>query len=509
MKKTAPWVALAAGAMIALLARSVWLRIGPEVGLPLDDAWIHIRFAVNLAGGHGFSFNPQEASAGATSPLWVLLLAALHGLPGGVAAHSAALSAVFFIIACLLVAALTGLLARRADPEVDSRLVQIAMLAAGVGTALTGRFAWSALSGMEVSLAAALELGVLCLAVRDRGRWRAAGPGVAVLAGLAVLVRPEALLLLVLILLAGAWEARRMGTWGRHGLVMAAGLAPVLPWAVYCLVLTGRPLPATFGPNGGSMGWPDLHYLGACVRQLALDNPVGTLLAMGGVVFLASAVLRLREVRLLLVPAMVLLFPLAAAVVAPNLRHHGRYTMPLIPMVASLAGVGLIGMVGVLRRRPHKALAMVFALALVCGPLPALSRWLTGYGWEVENIQHQHVRVARWLAASGDEDCHVATHDIGAIGVLSGCRVTDLIGLVTPEMARLYVQFPDPGQRDPAMGHLLEAWSVTHVAIYPGWFPSLAAHPHLQPVFSARVKVLASAGAPRMIIYRTPETSPW
>src|SRR5204863_910871 len=51
-------------------------EIAGAAGFPLDDAWIHLHFARNLAEGAGFSYNPGVAVAGSTAPLWTLLLAA-------------------------------------------------------------------------------------------------------------------------------------------------------------------------------------------------------------------------------------------------------------------------------------------------------------------------------------------------------------------------------------------------------------------------------------------------
>ena len=45
-------------------------------GFPLDDSWIHLHFARNLAEGLGFAYNPGRPIAGSTAPLWTLLLAA-------------------------------------------------------------------------------------------------------------------------------------------------------------------------------------------------------------------------------------------------------------------------------------------------------------------------------------------------------------------------------------------------------------------------------------------------
>jgi hypothetical protein len=348
----------------------------------------------------------------------------------------------------------------------------------------------------------------------DPGRRRVLAA--ALLAGLAVLVRPEALLLLLLLLVLANWGDLRRGRLRWPMLTAAAGLAPVVPWALYCTALIGRPLPATFQPNQGGLGLPDTGYLAACARQLFMDNPVAGLLALAGAGGSILAVARCRDVRLLLPALWVFSFPLAASMVAPNLRHHGRYTMPLIPVVAALAAVGALVLARAValawrRHRPGLQVlaAAVLLLVLLAGPLPALGKWAQAFGWDVQNIQHQHVAVGRWLAQQKEPDCHVATHDIGAIAVFSGCRVTDLIGLVSPRMARLYVDLPDPRLRDPEIRRILGETGVTHVAVYPGWFPSLARDAALVQVYAARLSVVSSAGAPLMAVYRTPGPGPW
>ncbi|HSE93995.1 MAG TPA: hypothetical protein VLF19_11870, partial [Methylomirabilota bacterium] len=49
-------------------------RIAGAAGFPLDDSWIHLHFARNLAEGAGFSYNPGVPVAGSTAPLWTVLL---------------------------------------------------------------------------------------------------------------------------------------------------------------------------------------------------------------------------------------------------------------------------------------------------------------------------------------------------------------------------------------------------------------------------------------------------
>src|SRR6476620_12695634 len=115
-------------------------------GFPLDDSWIHLQFASNIASGQGFSYNPGIPVAGSTAPLWTLVLAipARFGLDPVAGAKGLG-------IALTLAAALVA--GRLAEWLTSSR-------AAGFFTALvlvvSPRLVWGALSGMEVSLYALL-----------------------------------------------------------------------------------------------------------------------------------------------------------------------------------------------------------------------------------------------------------------------------------------------------------------------------------------------------------------
>ena len=70
-----PVLLLWVGTPILLAALMAWYALraralAGEFGFPLDDSWIHFRFAENLAAGKGFSFNPGVPTGLTTSPLW-------------------------------------------------------------------------------------------------------------------------------------------------------------------------------------------------------------------------------------------------------------------------------------------------------------------------------------------------------------------------------------------------------------------------------------------------------
>ena len=62
----------------AILGAAIYLFFSARIdriGFPLDDSWIHLTYARNLAQRGEWAFQPGHLSAGSTSPLWTFLLA--------------------------------------------------------------------------------------------------------------------------------------------------------------------------------------------------------------------------------------------------------------------------------------------------------------------------------------------------------------------------------------------------------------------------------------------------
>src|SRR5882762_9098653 len=184
----------------AVLPLSLYLlrehAIAGAAGFPLDDSWIHLQFARNLAAGAGFSYNPGVPVAGSTAPLWTLLL----GAGAGVASASLAMAKVVGIVATVGAALVT----RRAALAWGAR--SDVALPASIALLWMGPVVWGSLSGMEVSLAALLVAAALLAHGRDRPLATAG------CAALAVLARPESLLLVPLFVVARPVTLRRVAT---------------------------------------------------------------------------------------------------------------------------------------------------------------------------------------------------------------------------------------------------------------------------------------------------------
>ena len=140
-------------------AARVW---SPE--LCLDDSYIHLAYARSLRLGQGLSYNPHDWETGATSPLWVLLLALWPaGPPEGVALklfglvwHALA-SALFALLTCELVTPVPG----ACEPGSATRLSPRALAALRLarGARVCDRLCFHARAGRLARRPAAQEAG--------------------------------------------------------------------------------------------------------------------------------------------------------------------------------------------------------------------------------------------------------------------------------------------------------------------------------------------------------------
>jgi hypothetical protein len=502
---------------VAFFLRAQLALAGNLWGVPLDDAYIHFRFAQNLAAGHGFSFNPDHPVPGSTSPLWVVLLAgaAVLGTPFWLAAkvYGVLFGAVAAVLAWRLALRLTG--------------APIAALATGALTALDGRLLWAAPSGMEVTLFAALSLAAFLArpttqakgdpprARRPRVPRPRHGAGrqaplayrlppiayrlllVAALCGLATLTRPEGYLLAVVL---GVDVYRRTHPSAATIVVaIALYLALVLPYNVFALATTGHPLPTTFYAKAGTLGPQTLplalQYVWGLAIYTVLSNAAVLVLApIGAVVLWRTG----AEARAVVAWPVALL--LVQALLSPLLYHFVRYAMPLDPFFALWAIVGI----GRLTRPPAGAGAWRAALpplALVVLSVLTLNTWASLYALSVQNIDDVQVALGRWVRGHVPPGVPVATHDVGAIGYLSNHPVVDTEGLITPPFIALKREQP-LARRARDVYAEIKRDGARYLIIFPSARLWLAAEPGLRRVYSVSVRHNVILPASTMVVYR-------
>ena len=499
----APWwlLAVAAAACLAYLLLGRRL-LGESGGFPLDDSWIHLAFARNLAEGQGLSLNPGELVTGSTAPLWTALLSVLLILPGPVA----------------LWVKLTGVALHLIGVDATWRLAReieappgLAALAAGLSLG-SGWLIWSALSGLEIPLFVALSLWGVLSHLRERRAGDRLPISLAVLAA-AVLARPEGLLLLAL----AVFDRLFVGSpAGRRRLLAGIGLAAILllPVLAFNLSVGGSPLPTTFAAKaGGRSNWlPGLQEIFGIMKILFSVQPWSVLLAAGGAVELWRRLGTPRDRGLL--PALWLFgLPLAYAAMSPPgslvAGNFGRYYFPLFPFLAVVGALALAPLVPRSAPAPSAGPRRRLLVALACAVLlvPTALSTLRGagrYAQSVANVQQSDVAVARWLGGRLPPEAVLAVNDIGALGYLLPNRLIDLAGIANPELAG-YLAAPDG--RAAGMRRFLAERRPDYLVVFPSWFPELVASgSQFRPVHGVRIANNITMGGDELVVFSTPWT---
>ncbi|MEK7214667.1 MAG: hypothetical protein AAB289_03635, partial [Chloroflexota bacterium] len=388
-------------APLATLSGAAYLLVpavlGGAAGFPLDDAWIHQTFARNLATLGQIAVNPGDPVSASTSPVWTIVLAAGHGLGLPPQLWSACLGWVLLVA----LARETSLLARSIIPA-HSALHWWA----GVLTMTEWRLVWAGFSGMETLLFSVVSLAFLRHAAVPSPRSRAVlGFG----AGLLFLIRPEGAILGAVAGVLQLLEGRR--NWKPILAYALAAAAVVIPFVLFNFWAGGRPLPATFYAKNAGYGSPaDLMQLAAYLQSAAIELTHGpALLLIPGLLFGLMCWAR-RGLGAVPIPLLWALGLVGAYMIwLPVTYHHGRYLMPLLPIVVIYGLSGSAVLLETLKQNSRFVAAAKAALLLV---------WVLGWGrgaqilaGNTRSINQQQVDAAVWLRDNTPSSTVVGAHD--------------------------------------------------------------------------------------------------
>jgi hypothetical protein len=411
----------------------------PLRGTLVDDTYIHLVYARNIAELGELSFNPGDPTYGATSPLWVALLAVVYIAGGDLVVWCGLLSALFAIGSIILVY------------RIVLRISGDATLSAAAALILSAEawvVRWSAV-GMETSFALFMVILALDVSLSAVGsRRRSALFGLLLLC--TVLTRPEAILL-VPIALAAFLFTRRLRE--RGGLTWLFVFIPLyIVWLVIIERHTGTYLPLTAGAKQGRLDFS----IAMLDRALVPIKIMGATLAIPWLAILAALFSGIRTRSCLgfftygeehkSTVLLMLLWAFALPIVYVILDFHvlSRYLVPVTPAVVILCCLGLGSMT---RRRlktekNRRVAVVVVAVIVILQNVLFYSTVVVKPTREFSLGLDEVLRgMGRWLSQNSEEHALVAVHDIGAIGYYSGRRILDLGGLVTPEindMRRLF-----------------------------------------------------------------------
>ncbi len=375
-----------------------------------DDQMISMRYARNLAEGHGLVWNPGEYVEGYSNLLWVLIMAAVHAL-GASDMHAA-----LYVqgIAFALHVGMIALSLRLLRVFVPSARVAALILVAGLVLSLDITY-WS-VNGFETNLVALLQLAFLVLLLeRGESRW------LWLVLALMPLVRSDSVHLwagdALLALVRSKDRARTLRS-------LALTLLPLAVHFGWRRAYYGEWLPNTYYLK--SVGLPDKTLTGAIyVGRFLLRYAVPLAIACGA----AAACARTDRRALAFFTTTLATMGYCILVGGDNFPdcRFFAHVLPVVWVFASLAGAALMA-------QPLGRLGLYAALASTLVPLhaphPVHAPSING------NPQHQVV-VGVMLRDQALPESTVAVIPAGFVPYFSRLRAHDMLGKNDAHIARL------------------------------------------------------------------------
>ncbi|MFO0664569.1 MAG: hypothetical protein U0174_11495 [Polyangiaceae bacterium] len=443
--------AAATAVFVALSCALYWIaarRTGGTYTYPIDDAYIHLALAKNIATHGVYGLHEEGFTAASSSIGWPLLLGALYRIwPSSNVAALASLGCA----ACVPLAvrrALTNL------PEVplSGKVHGAAQALVVLATPLVPL----ALSGMEHTAHALVLLLLVteCVGVRasEASRWRSLRLGL--LAFFATTLRYESFSTCALCILFLA----RTKAFERAAVVAVAAILPPVAFALYSKAHGWNALPNSVILKARRWDGDMPGHVLAKLREAPHLPLLFVLLATA--LFLTRRGSRGPGRKL----AWVALGTLVAHTVFGAVGWFYRYEAYLLPLSIVALALLLADLRTERSSAPKAALAIAGAMLLL---LPRGFSALRALPYASRNIFDEQVRTARFLDDNfaGEE---VLVNDIGAVAYFSKTRVVDLMGLANQETARARGMRID---RPLAPGTLEKLSTRTNVAVvYEQWF---------------------------------------
>jgi hypothetical protein len=395
----------------------------------------------------------------------------------------------------------------------DGKIALVSAACGGLAVALTPPLVFAEVSGMEISLTVFLMLSAFA-AYANRA-FLTAG----LCAGLALLARPEAVLLVIFLpalFIAGRLiHRKRTGKPSTEGYAQEGYAAQIVRlgapgtilaglWVIYSLLVTGRALPNTFYAKidtswlvGGSEGSSiadmigSLFDFGTTARVVAEAAGFATPPVIAAMVLLGiTAVYRLATLQRgrLLAGGVVLFGVLFAHAIcvsrempegSTSYYYWWRYLVPAIPffwfiIVAGLDGLLAFGGEVVMRTAARGAGALLFGVVTV-SVLANTGAVAETFAWNCQNINEIQVAMGRWVAEKVQPDAAVAVNDAGAVRYFGGRRTVDLQGLNRHEGIREMRKGEAFPMLDlPHKVRWLYDHRIEYLVIFPSWFRDIA-----------------------------------
>jgi hypothetical protein len=420
------------------------LLAGPWI---IDDAYITFRYARNAADGLGLVFNAGQPVLGTSSPLFALILSFIYRISG------AGIPSIALVLSSLADGLSVLLLFKMAHRLRFPRWAAFLLIFCWALYPLAIRYT---LSGMETSLVTFLILGAFVCFLYDHFK------GAIAIASLALLTRPDAALVLVLLFL-----SRIIDSPGKIGRDLLIPLALLLPWVLFATLYYGNPIPQSIWAKSHRIylvppfsNFLQIYYnfSGIFLNSLyglsaegITFNPPRTLfwpMRLFGILQLSLWILGFQTaLRKNKKSLFIFLFPILFCLAYGLVGLRGKamaewYMVPLAPFY--FFGI-ILGLVRLSTLTPLKKIVpliacIVLAAIQVSGfnlsGLPDRNFWVPPAVSITREKMYQQVSLN--LRNSLKPDTVIAAPEIGTLGYFCPCLILDTAGLVSPEALKFF-----------------------------------------------------------------------
>ncbi len=470
-------------ASVTAAVRAVTAATGGRFIYALDDAYIHMAVARNLAQHAVWGCTPFRFSSASSSPLWTIVVA-LAFLVTGV--HDITPLVLNVVFGALTLGAANAVLRRLDAPA----LLRAATLVALV---LVVPLPAMALLGMEHLLHLGLTIafgGAAVLVLTDR----TADPSVegrhtwliGLLAALLAASRYEGLFLVATV----CAMCVALGQWRRGVIVGLAAAAPLVAFGVVSVANGSFLLPNSLMLKGGSDGastWAALArpIEAADLAVLATDPPLFWLAVSGAAVAVVAAAhaRSLRRVSVLLPLMLTLMVMLHVHFTLSSTFWVYRYDAYLLGFGVFVAAAACCEARPLACAGPRWAPG-VLAAVMMLGSVSVLADVREGISAarEVESASltyREHYQAARFVRDRRPGET-VMVNDAGAMAYFSGANMLDIFGLCNVEPVKLRRALGAYGWVDVAAWTLPYRPSLAVVQMSWGWVVSRIPHDWLE-----------------------------
>lgn len=432
---------LALFAHVALMYKAVLRHTGGNVSYPVDDTFIHLSLAKQLATNGVYGVTPHEFTAASSSIGWPFLLAAVMKVSGATPWLPLLLNGAIAVLLFFVV----GRAVRAIAPEASAVATTVVTLLVMVFTPM----ATLVVLGMEHTAHAVATVAFVTAATawladdgeEARTSFRRVLP-VAALAGATTTWRYEGMFPVALIF--GLALLRRRA---RGGLAVASGGAlPILLFGIYSTSHGSHFLPTPVLLKGRHFDLRDLTSYGDLLGGDLLDRfgTEGYALAIA-VACAGLAFYLVRRDGVWTANVLALLVTLVMVMMHLELASVGwffRYESYLLVTGITFVGATLVRVLPsprelprTFRGQPVASVAALLGMIILAAPLCRRAvQANNSTPLACRNIFEQQMQSARFLVASFPHE-KIAVNDIGAVAWVGNDRVVDLVGLATLPVA--------------------------------------------------------------------------